>query len=237
MLLNVAVTGAAASVAKNTTSHYVIRVLLTRNWGKNSNSDSTVAVSRSKTQVLLQTARMYVYTATNDLVPVQVLMDIGSHHSYVSNQLMAKLKLKPLRQQHLTLNTFGNDKRKCDLTMGEEIEITALSFPAIYSPLQVPVELDRYPHLQELDLADASPSEQLSDIIDMLIGSDYYWDIVIGDLKRSGNGPIAVSSKFGWLLSGPVKSKKWEVSPTVSNLAVEGLRTVELVTEMGMTPG
>ena len=88
---------------------------------------------------------------------------------------------------------------------GDKIEITAVSFPAICSPLQVPIELDRYCHLQELDLADASTSEHSSDNIDMLIGSDYYWDIVIGDLKRSGNGPITVNSKFGWLLSGPVK--------------------------------
>ena len=113
---------------------------------------------------------------------------------------------------------------------GEEVEISALSFPAICSPLQVPVELDKYPHLQDLDLADASSSEQSSDV-DMLIGSDYYWDVITGDLKRSGNGPVAVSSKFGWLLSGPVKYKRSEDGYTVTNLVIEGLRKVELISE------
>ena len=88
----------------------------------------------------------------------------------------------------------------------------------------MPVELDRYPHLQDLDLADASTSEQSSDV-DMLIGSDYYWDVIIGDLKRT------VSSKFGWLLSGPVKSKRSEDGYTVANLVVEGFRKVELISE------
>ena len=94
----------------------------------------------------------------------------------------------------------------------------------------MPVELDRYPHLQDLDLADASTSEQSSDV-GMLIGSDYYWDVIIGDLKCSGNGLVAVSSKFGWLLSGPVKFKRSEDGYTVANLVVEGLRNVELISE------
>ena len=114
------------------------------------------------------------------------------------------------------------------MKQGEEIEISALSFPAICSPLQVPMEIDRYPHLQDLDLADASPSEHSSDA-HMLIGSDYYWNVIIGDLKRSNNGPVAVSSKFGWLLSGTVKSKGRNDNYTVANVVVEGLRKVELI--------
>ena len=83
--------------------------------------------------------------------------------------------------------------------------------------------------MQELDLADASTSEHSSDNTDMLIGSDHYWDIVIGDLKRSDTGPVAVSSKFGWLLSGPVKHQGNRVGYTVSNLVVENSKTVETI--------
>ena len=162
-------------------------------------------------------------------------MDSGSQCSYVSNQLKMRLKLNPLGQEQLTINTFGNEhfkKRKCDLItvrLGKEVEITAISFPAICSLVQVPVELDRYPHLQELDLADASTSEHSSDNIDMLIGSDHCWDIVIGDLKCSDTGPVVGSSKFGWLLSGPVKYQGNRVGYTISNLVVENLKTVETI--------
>ena len=45
--------------------------------------DSTVAVSRSKAQILLQTARTYAYTADNELIPVRILMVLGaSAHTY-----------------------------------------------------------------------------------------------------------------------------------------------------------
>ena len=48
--------------------------------------------------------------------------------------------------------------------------------------------------------------EKPRDCIDVLIGSDFYWDIVTGDLKIGEKGPIAISSRLGWLLSGPIES-------------------------------
>ena len=59
-----------------------------------------------------------------------------------------------------------------------------------------------YPFLKNLKLADEG---LLKENIDLLIGEDFYWDIVDGSVKR-GNGvaPVALGSKLGWLLSGPV---------------------------------
>ena len=37
-----------------------------------------------------------------------------------------------------------------------------------------------------------------------LIGSDYYWQVVTGDIVNADSGPMVMSSVFGWLLSGPV---------------------------------
>jgi len=37
----------------------------------------------------------------------------------------------------------------------------------------------------------------------LLVGADHYWDIV-GDHVIRGNGPTAVDSKLGYLLSGPI---------------------------------
>ena len=60
--------------------------------------------------------------------------------------------------------------------------------------------------LQVLDLADKGKGD--SDI-DVLIGADYYWDIVEGEIKRENNERlIALKSKLGWLLSGPLTTKR-----------------------------
>ena len=96
----------------------------------------------------------------------------------------------------------------------------ALTFPAICSPLQTIIEVERYSHLQDLDLADvSSTNDHVSNAVDILIGSDYYWDVVIG---RGKCGPVAIRSKFGWLLSGPVRSTNAASNEVVSNLILEG---------------
>ena len=46
---------------------------------------------RTKTCVLLQTARIYAYTSDKKLIPVRLLMDNGSQCSYISSQLRSKL--------------------------------------------------------------------------------------------------------------------------------------------------
>ena len=87
------------------------------------------------------------------------------------------------------MNAFGNEKfakRECELTElhlqgrgGEDVKMSGLSFEAICSPLPAGVCLDEHSHLLGLDLADyVSESDGSESNIDVLIGSDYYWDVV-----------------------------------------------------------
>ena len=51
----------------------------------------------------------------------------------------------------------------------------------------------------------------------MLIGADFYWDIVEDHVIR-GNGPTAVKSKIGYLLSGPVHAQNSDATGHVFNI-------------------
>ena len=85
--------------------------------------------------------------------------------------------------------------------------------------------------MEGLKLADYFDGSQ--DTIYVLVGSDFYWNIVIGDIV-SGDGPTAISSKLGWLLSGPVKGATTD-NYVVSNLIVSGelpMRETDEVTEI-----
>lgn len=53
------------------------------------------------------------------------------------------------------------------------------------------MNLQDHPHLQELELADSAESP---DSIEILIGSDHYWDFVTGETIRGDFGPTAVRS-------------------------------------------
>ena len=143
--------------------------------------------------MLLQTATTYAYSQhSNRAIPVRVLLDSCSQRSYATNHLKKRLGLQPVKKETLNLNTFGQDKftkQKCDVVSlnlkgkeGKDIEISALCFEKICSPLPTKIELDKYPHLMGLDLADSSLAENSHDEIDILIESDYYYDIVIGEI-------------------------------------------------------
>ena len=69
-----------------------------------------------------------------------------------------------------------------------------------------------YSHLRDLDLADDGQNETTA-TIDPLVGSDVYWSLVSG---RGDSGPVALDTKVGWVLSGPVERPS---SVTVSILS------------------
>ena len=126
---------------------------------------------------------------------MRILFDNGSQRSYITNNLKSKLGLKPTSSETLHLNTFGERayrKQSCEVVTlplrnkrNEYLEISALNFPVICSPLPKSVDIDNYPHLQGVELADSSESQCG---IDILIGSDHYWDIVTGESIRGNTG-------------------------------------------------
>ena len=100
------------------------------------------------------------------------------------------------------------------------LNITVYSLPVICSTLPTLVSPQEYEHLDGLELADSDfhdPHHQ----IDVLIGPKYYWNIVTGDTIVGNHGPVAISSKLGWLVSGPLDSYN-NGTFTHSNLIVNG---------------
>ena len=157
---------------------------------------------------------------------VNILFDSGSQRSYITNGLKSRLNIKPRKTETLHFNTFGERsyrKQKCEVSplllqsnKNENFMISALSFPVICSPLSTRIEVDQYPHLQGLQLADSSDS---NGSIDVLIRSDYYWVFIEGDIGRGEFGPVAIDSKFGWLLSGSTDNGLYNETST-TNLVI-----------------
>ena len=122
---------------------------------------------------------------------------------YITNSTQAKLELEPLRKETLYLNTFGDNKCKrqnCEIYKfnienqngSEEVEVTAINFPIICSPLNSKVNTN-YVHLQGLELADFGGDDNESNSIDILIGADHYWDIVTGDIGAIVNPEVTTN--------------------------------------------
>ncbi|XP_065917809.1 uncharacterized protein [Dysidea avara] len=92
---------------------------------------------------------------------------------------------------------------------GDEVTLSVLLVvPTIATPLKISnlvyQAVEQLPYLHGLDMAHPitySPDFEIS----VLIGADFYWQIVEDKIIR-GNGPTAVQSKLGYLLSGPLLS-------------------------------
>ena len=163
-----------------------------------SSSSSSV---QQRTDVLLKTAVSSVW-AGNQSVSTNIRLDEGSQKSFISMDLASKLKLKPNGTSTVSLAAFGDANRSIrnlgkaivDLQTqsSENICMEVFIVPTIAAPLQNNINFDasKLHYLQGLKLAHTVCSGDKFEIA-MLIGADYYWDIVQNKIIR-GKGPTAV---------------------------------------------
>lgn len=169
------------------------------------------------TPVLLQTATVQVFRPDRPSVSmyVRLILDSGSQRSYVLSRLEEALALPVQQIETLMIKTFGSEGKMqvCNLVNlaiqtrdGHHIVLPFLSVPAICEPITgqpVTVALERFPHLSRLDLADCGNAEGNLDIT-ILVGADNYWKLVTGRVQRGKDGPTAMHTVLGWVLSGPI---------------------------------
>ena len=177
---------------------------------------------------LLQTAKVTARSssAQTPSTTVRVILDGGSQRSYVAQHVCDKLSLSTVCREQLTVNAFGGKGNQLSsynvvevslvLNDGSLLTVRAVCMPFICAPVQEQFPLkaiQQYDHLQGLALADdcAGGAD-----IDMLLGADVYWQIVTGDIVRGPLGPVAVATKFGWVLSGPSSHVREANSTSVS---------------------
>lgn len=96
-----------------------------------------------------------------------------------------------------------------------------LCFPQICSPVSAKVNANNYVNLQGLELADTSIIEGDQQNIDVLIGLDYYFDVVSGNVITGESHPVAVGSMFGWILSGHTSVEDSRKKFVTTNLIIE----------------
>ena len=181
-----------------------------------SSSSSLLVIGES---VLMQTAIANLKNPlTQDQVSSRIFFDSGSQRSYITEAKMKELKLQPVSRQNLILFTFASSKSKklktpvveLDLYSkeGEFLHLTFSVVPKITENfIRLPItNLDNLELLHRYTLADIFPQTIETVSVDVLIGNDYYWDLVESNKIQVSPGLYLIDSKLGLLLSGRVKS-------------------------------
>ena len=151
--------------------------------------------------ILLQTAQATLWNPKNGKeVRANVILDLGSQRSYVTRTLANRLHLRAFGTKRRAILTFGSAKEQhenCELvkviivtTDDTKMEAKLLVIPLICETLNRPSLrwcVDTYPHLKGLQLADTDEADHFEP--EVLIGSDFYWELITAEMILSKNGP------------------------------------------------
>ena len=170
----------------------------------NSTEEEITSLVKNITNILLQAANALVTDKNETQVcAIKLLLDPGSQQAFITQRLVDALKLKPLHEinmevssslskkkgvmklKEFELNVKNMDSSSCKL-------IKCLCVPKICPNIKgqsVKQEIKKHDFIKALKLADTSLSPECS--IDMLIGSDIYWDYVTGESKHSPGENLA----------------------------------------------
>ena len=167
--------------------------------------------------VLLQTANGIAESESRAL-GVRVLFDSGAQQTYITEKVVKDLNLSPIRQVNMCVKTFGSSREKVSSVKEYElhlkgestVKIKAFAVPTICAPVSgqdIRTVLKEFPHLKQYTLAENTKTVEKS--IDVLIGGDFYWKLMTGEIQKDKSGLTLLKSLFGYVLSGPMKFSEY----------------------------
>jgi len=167
-------------------------------------------------KVLLQTAMVPIQGSEGKLVNARVLLDSGSQRTFITTKLAQQLKLQMIDKEHLSVFTFGVDKArdiethvvnfKMKIKDGSYMLLSANVLKRITgfihrNPLlQKDVEFLRL--IPQNQLADSIPNTTETTSVDILIGADFFWNLIGNDKVVLPSGMFMLQSKLGYIVTG-----------------------------------
>ena len=176
---------------------------------------NTITISHSiasSVHTVLQTAKVTVKGSKGECV-LTMMFDTGSDNTYVSSDAVKKVGPEWLTSNSIAFAAFGEGKPSNKQSRniykvnvankfgGWErincIEVKSICAPMLRSRIPQSI-LDSVSHL---GLADSYDENQ--DIkVDILVGLDYYWQLIGRGMRNLPGGLVAQDTAFGWILSG-----------------------------------
>lgn len=168
--------------------------------------------------VLLSTALIEVSNPTTKRVQVvKALLDSGSESSFISKSLQNSLQLNT---KSTSVNVIGigdstanKVNERCVVQLNSkhnnyQVNLNCFVMDKLTGDLpKCPISLHSLNIPKNIKLAD--PNFYQPGTIDLLIGADLFWDVLLCEQKSLGNNqPTLHKSKFGWLIAGCIYQHK-----------------------------
>ena len=193
----------------------------------NSTTVSTCSTNNinSSTSIFLQTCTAVVNSNIKNKL-IRILIDGGSHRTFISERLANELKLPIVRIENLQIHAFGDENQiskreyKCvkvtlnnpnDQNIKKDVNALVVNKITEADIINIP---DKWlkDKLKENSL---KYTDDHNLPIDMLIGADCYWEIVTGKIHHLSKRLVAMETVFGSTLMGQANLNK-NVNPNIS---------------------
>ncbi|MCP4486607.1 MAG: hypothetical protein GY820_04700, partial [Gammaproteobacteria bacterium] len=173
-----------------------------------------------KRSAYLLTAQTFIINDEDDeAVPVnaRVFLDCGSQKSFIAAKISSQLNLKPVERELLSIHTFGGQKPctvnssvvsfKMFLKDGSSMQIQANALKNLTGLMRKgALSTEDQEFLKKVpDQCLAEPISEIEQAFepDIMIGEDYFWDIIdMSHKQQLPSGMYLLSSKLGLLLGG-----------------------------------
>ena len=179
---------------------------------------SNTALLASGERVLLQTAIVPLHSLNSSVVVVNahVLLDSASQRTFMTEQLANRLKLRSEGTELLSVSTFGAGRAASMDTYVVQFQVKLKdgSYMKMYANVLKQItggirrgrldqkDLEFLQMLPEEKLADFVPNTDEITNVDLLVGADYFWDIVGGEKVVLPSGMFMLPSRFGYIVTG-----------------------------------
>ena len=185
---------------------------------ENVSSVTHVPQSSKRKQVLLMTCRAKVSGPDGSVIQARVFLDPGAACSFITERAAQQLRLPRRKDSTLIAGIAGVNAIRtrgavsftvCHvLGTGKKIRVEhAFVLPRVTTDMPAsPVDsISQWKHLEDLDLAD--PDFGTPGRVDVLLGADYYGEIILRGRRTGPRGtPYALRTCLGWVLAGPLQS-------------------------------
>nr|CAH7762057.1 unnamed protein product [Callosobruchus chinensis] len=192
-------------------------------------TSTTCLSSHENRQILLSTALIEVQDSDGNWNVARALLDSGSQSCYITEELCSKLNLNKSKIDFavsgLNNNVFAI-KSKSFVRFRSTREnytktISCYILPTITGVIpNVPINTVELNIPSNISLADPSFCEPCG--IDILIGAELFWELLLNNEIRLGKGlPILHKTKLGYIISGPIALARNRVSTSLCCLATD----------------
>ncbi|XP_061711417.1 uncharacterized protein LOC133524815 [Cydia pomonella] len=179
-----------------------------------SNLNNNVTQYKAST-TLLQTFMANIMT-DKKCIRVRCFIDSGAQKTYLRRDIIENLDLKPVGKEIVSNCLFGGIETKTELFHTYELKLASLdkkfectmtardkSTLCGYVP-RLNVDHEMFKELQKYNITLSDVGDAAAPDIGLLIGADHAGVLLTESFLKLNNNLVAIKTKFGWTLQGPV---------------------------------